>query len=381
MSLLEEINSHDLLIVGSGLYGLTIAERVANNSNKKVIILEKRKHIGGNAFSYFDETSGIEVHKYGSHLFHTSNKKIWDYVNTFTSFNNYQHKVFSVYNDKIYSMPVNLHTFSAVFNKSMSPSEAKDLIRQTANAEQMKNLEDKAISLVGKEIYETLIKGYTQKQWQTDPKLLPSEIITRLPIRFTYNNNYFEDKWEGLPISGYGKWFERMTESPKISIKLETDYFDVKSQVKIPTVYTGPVDRYFGYSEGVLGWRTLDFDFELLKMDDYQGTSVMNYADLNVPFTRIHEFKHLHPERPKSDFTVIAREFSRVSTEFDEPYYPINSVGDRKIIEKYRLKIEKEDKNMVFFGGRLGTYKYLDMHMAIGSALTFYQNHLYKLFS
>jgi UDP-galactopyranose mutase len=381
MSLLEEINSHDLLIVGSGLYGLTIAERVANNSNKKVIILEKRKHIGGNAFSYFDETSGIEVHKYGSHLFHTSNKKIWDYVNTFTSFNNYQHKVFSVYNDKIYSMPVNLHTFSAVFNKSMSPSEAKDLIRQTANAEQMKNLEDKAISLVGKEIYETLIKGYTQKQWQTDPKLLPSEIITRLPIRFTYNNNYFEDTWEGLPISGYGKWFERMTESPKISIKLETDYFDVKSQVKIPTVYTGPVDRYFGYSEGVLGWRTLDFDFELLKMDDYQGTSVMNYADLNVPFTRIHEFKHLHPERPKSDFTVIAREFSRVSTEFDEPYYPINSVGDRKIIEKYRLKIEKEDKNMVFFGGRLGTYKYLDMHMAIGSALTFYQNHLYKLFS
>ena len=172
-----------------------------------------------------------------------------------------------------------------------------------------------------------------------------------------------------------------MTESPKISIKLETDYFDVKSQVKIPTVYTGPVDRYFGYSEGVLGWRTLDFDFELLKMDDYQGTSVINYADLNVPFTRIHEFKHLHPERPKSDFTVIAREFSRVSTEFDEPYYPINSVGDRKIIEKYRLKIEKEDKNMVFFGGRLGTYKYLDMHMAIGSALTFYQNHLYKLFS
>lgn len=381
MSLLEEINSHDLLIVGSGLYGLTIAERVANNSNKKVIILEKRKHIGGNAFSYFDETSGIEVHKYGSHLFHTSNKKIWDYVNTFTSFNNYQHKVFSVYNDKIYSMPVNLHTFSAVFNKSMSPSEAKDLIRQTANAEQMKNLEDKAISLVGKEIYETLIKGYTQKQWQTDPKLLPSEIITRLPIRFTYNNNYFEDTWEGLPISGYGKWFDRMTESPKISIKLETDYFDVKSQVKIPTVYTGPVDRYFGYSEGVLGWRTLDFDFELLKMDDYQGTSVMNYADLNVPFTRIHEFKHLHPERPKSDFTVIAREFSRVSTEFDEPYYPINSLGDRKIIEKYRLKIENEDKNMVFFGGRLGTYKYLDMHMAIGSALTFYQNHLYKLFS
>jgi UDP-galactopyranose mutase len=230
---------------------------------------------------------------YGPHTFHTSNKEIWDYVNTFTSFNNYQHKVFSVYNDKIYSMPVNLHTFSAVFNKSVSPSQAKDLIRQTASAEQMKNLEDKAISLVGKEIYETLIKGYTQKQWQTDPKLLPSEIITRLPIRFTYNNNYFEDTWEGLPISGYGKWFERMTESPKISIKLETDYFDVKSQVKIPTVYTGPVDRYFGYSEGVLGWRTLDFDFELLEMDDYQGTSVMNYADLNVPFTRIHEFKHL----------------------------------------------------------------------------------------
>lgn len=381
MSLVQEINSHDLLIVGSGFYGLTIAERVANNSNKKVIIIEKRKHIGGNAFSYIDETSGIEVHKYGSHLFHTSNKKIWDYVNKFSSFNNYQHKVFSVSNDKIYSMPVNLHTFSAVLNKSISPSQARDLIRQTRDAEQINNLEDKAISLVGKEIYETLIKGYTQKQWQTDPKLLPPEIITRLPVRFTYNNNYFEDTWEGLPISGYGKWFEKMTESPKISIKLETDYFDVKSKVKIPTVYTGPVDRYFEYSEGVLGWRTLDFNFELLKMGDYQGTSVMNYADLKVPFTRIHEFKHLHPERPKNDFTVIAREFSRVSTEFDEPYYPINSVNDRKIIEKYRLKIEDEFKNMVFFGGRLGTYKYLDMHMAIGSALTFYQNHLYKFFS
>jgi UDP-galactopyranose mutase len=381
MSLLKEINSHDLLIVGSGLYGLTIAERVANASKKKVFILEKRNHIGGNAYSYFDKESGIEVHKYGSHLFHTSNKKIWDYVNTFTGFNNYQHKVFSIYKNKVYSMPVNLHTFSAVFNKSISPSEARDLILETADVGQINNLEDKAIALVGKQIYETLIKGYTQKQWQTDPKSLPPEIITRLPIRFTYNNNYFEDTWEGLPINGYGKWFEKMIESPRISIKLETDYFDIKSQVKIPTIFTGPVDRYFNYSDGVLGWRTLDFDFELLGIEDYQGTSVMNYADLNVPFTRIHEFKHLHPERPKSDVTVIAREFSRVANEFDEPYYPINSVGDRKILEKYRQKFDDEAKNMVFFGGRLGTYKYLDMHMAIGSALTFYQNHLHKLFS
>lgn len=381
MDFLKSINESDLLVVGAGFYGLTIAERVANELNKKVIILERRNHVGGNAYSYFDKLSGIEIHKYGSHLFHTSNEKIWEYVNKFTSFNNYVHRVFSIHDGQVFTLPTNLHTFAQVYKRYITPSDAKAIIgdSKSSNIGKFANLQDKAISLVGEEIYNALVKGYTEKQWQIDPSKIPEEVISRLPVRFNFDNKYFEDKWEGLPLEGYGKWFSKMLESKNITLVLNQDYLELKSSIKIPTVYTGPMDKYFNYSEGHLGWRTLDFEIESLDIESFQGTSVMNYADLDVPFTRIHEFKHLHPEREHGEKTIISREFSRKASKNDEPYYPINSSEDRKLVEKYRTKIKFENEKLIFFGGRLGTYKYLDMHMAIGSALSFYENQLKAL--
>lgn len=381
MDILDSVNSADLLVVGAGLFGLTIAERVANELNKKVMILERRNHVGGNAYSYFDETSGIEIHKYGSHLFHTSNEKIWEYVNRFTSFNSYVHKVFSIHNGNVFSLPTNLLTFAQVHKRYLTPTEAMDLVEKSKSRylEKFANLEDKAISLVGEEIYFALIKNYTEKQWQTDPKEIPSEVISRLPVRFNFDNRYFDDKWEGLPLEGYGKWFSRMLDSKNIEVRLGQDYLEIKAGVEVPTVYTGPMDKYFNYSDGQLGWRTLDFEFESLAVDDFQGTSVMNYSDLDVKFTRIHEFKHLHPERKHRGRTVICREYSRLADKTDEPYYPINSKADREMVDSYRERIKIENKKLIFFGGRLGTYKYLDMHMAIASALSFYENQLKRV--
>jgi UDP-galactopyranose mutase len=256
----------------------------------------------------------------------------------------------------------------------MSPQEARDYVLSESNldsASDATNLEDKAISLIGRPLYEAFIKGYTQKQWQTDPRQLPSEIINRLPVRYNLDANYFDDKYQGLPSQGYGKWFEAMIDHPLIEIKTGFDFFDIKSDLvgQVPVIYTGPLDRYFDYCHGELGWRTLDFEMEHLAMDDFQGTSVMNYADLDVPFTRIHEFKHFHPEREYAkDQTVIMREFSRFATQQDDPYYPINTEQDRKKLIQYRELASGESG--VWFGGRLGTYTYLDMHMAIASALT-----------
>jgi UDP-galactopyranose mutase len=364
----------DLVVVGSGLFGLTIAERAARELGMKVQILEKRPVIGGNAFSEFDAATGIEIHTYGSHLFHTSNERVWEYVNRFTAFTNYQHKVWTKHNGSNYQMPINLATISQFLEKEMSPQEARAYVLSESNldsASDATNLEDKAISLIGRPLYEAFIKGYTQKQWQTDPKLLPSEIISRLPVRYNLDANYFDDKYQGLPMNGYGIWFEAMIDHPGIEVKTGIDFFDIKMDLvgQVPVVYTGPLDRYFDYCYGELGWRTLDFEVEHVVIDDFQGTSVMNYADLDVPFTRIHEFKHLHPEREYSkDQTVIMREYSRFASQQDDPYYPINTEQDREKLTQYRDLASTE--NSVWFGGRLGTYKYLDMHMAIASALT-----------
>jgi UDP-galactopyranose mutase len=237
----------------------------------------------------------------------------------------------------------------------------------------------KAISLIGKPLYEAFIKGYTQKQWQTDPSLLPADIINRLPVRYNLESNYFDDKYQGLPTHGYSKWFEVMADNPRIEIQTRCDFFEQKSQLvgQVPVVYTGPLDRYFDYEHGELGWRTLDFETENLPIDDYQGTSVMNYADLDVPFTRIHEFKHFHPDREYAkDQTIIMREFSRFADRNDDPYYPINTPQDREKLNLYREMANAESG--VWFGGRLGTYKYLDMHMAIASALTLFENEINK---
>jgi UDP-galactopyranose mutase len=377
----------DLLVVGAGFFGLTIAERCASELDLKVLVLDRRDHIGGNAYSEFEPETGIEVHKYGTHLFHTSNERVWEYVNRFTTFTDYKHRVFGKYQGQVYSLPMNLGLINQFFGKSHTPDEARALIAEQAseiNTEDAKNLEEKAISLIGRPLYEAFIKGYTAKQWQTDPKELSADIITRLPVRYTFDNRYFNDKYEGLPTDGYTAWLTRMADHPNIEVRTGVDFFDVADDYKgkVPIVYTGPVDEYFGNSEGRLSWRTVDLQQETLDVDDYQGTGVVNANDPDVPFTRELEFKHLHPERAasyKPGRTVVVREFSRFAEEGDEPYYPINTAEDREKLLKYRDLANKEP--MVLFGGRLGTYKYLDMHMAIAAALSMFDNKLQPHFA
>lgn len=373
----------DLVVVGSGLFGLTVAEQAATELGLKVALLDRRSHIGGNAYSENEEQTGIEVHRYGAHLFHTSNERVWEYVNRFTDFTNYVHRVYTRHDGVVYPMPINLGTINQFFNAAYSPAEAKALIAEQAGelaGTDPQNLNDKGISLIGRPLYEAFIKHYTAKQWQTPPEELPASIISRLPVRYTYDNRYFNDKYEGLPVGGYTAWLERMAAHPNIEVRLNTDFFSGDHEYsrekvlgQVPVVYTGPVDRYFDYTEGDLSWRTIDLEEEVLPIEDFQGCSVMNYPDADVPFTRIHEFRHFHPERDYTkDATVIMREYSRFANKGDEPYYPVNTSVDREKLLKYR-DLAKGEKD-VLFGGRLGTYKYLDMHMAIGSALSMFDN-------
>ncbi|MCF3938564.1 UDP-galactopyranose mutase [Gordonia tangerina] len=383
----EDRSPVDLIVVGSGFFGLTIAERAATQLDKRVLVLDRRPHIGGNAYSEAEPTTGIEIHKYGAHLFHTSNKRVWDYVNQFTDFTGYQHRVFAMYQGQAYQFPMGLGLVAQFFGRYYSPDEARALIAEQAaeiDTAQARNLEEKAISLIGRPLYEAFVKHYTAKQWQTDPKELPAGNITRLPVRYTFDNRYFNDTYEGLPVDGYTAWLEKMAADDRIEVRLDTDWFDVRDELRAispdaPVVYTGPLDRYFDYSAGRLGWRTLDFETDVLDIGDFQGTPVMNYNDADVPYTRIHEFRHFHPERDSypADKTVIMREFSRFAEADDEPYYPINTPEDRAKVSAYRdlAKAETAQRN-VLFGGRLGTYQYLDMHMAIASALTMFDNTL-----
>jgi UDP-galactopyranose mutase len=376
----------DLVVVGSGFFGLTIAERCATQLGLKVLVLDRRYHIGGNAYSAPEPETGIEVHKYGAHLFHTSNQRVWDYVNQFTQFTEYKHRVFTIYKGRVYPMPVNLATICEYFGRYMTPDEARALVAEQADeidTDKAENFEEKGISLVGRPLYEAFFRGYTAKQWQTDPKDLPAAIVSRLPVRYNFNNRYFSDRFEGLPVNGYTAWLENMADHPNIEVRLETDFFDMRSDVlgNVPVVYTGPVDAYFDFQAGELSWRTLDFELEVQKVGDFQGTPVMNYADEDVPYTRIHEFRHFHPERDwyPNDKTVIMREYSRFADKGDEPYYPINTAEDRQKLLAYRDLANAEPD--VLFGGRLGTYKYLDMHMAIGSALTMFDNRIAPYFT
>lgn len=350
-------------------------------------MIERRGHLGGNAYSEAEPTTGIEIHKYGAHLFHTSNQKVWDYVNRFTDFTGYQHRVFAMHNGQAYQFPMGLGLVSQFFGRYFSPDEARALIAEQAaeiDTKNAANFEEKAISLIGRPLYEAFIKHYTAKQWETDPKNLPAANITRLPVRYTFDNRYFNDTYEGLPVNGYTAWLENMAADERIEVRLDTDWFDVRDELRAqspdaPVVYTGPLDRYFDYSAGRLGWRTLDFETEVLPTGDFQGTPVMNYNDADVPYTRIHEFRHFHPERDTypTDKTVIMREYGRFAKDDDEPYYPINTPEDREMLASYRAlaKTETTDSK-VLFGGRLGTYQYLDMHMAIASALTMFENTL-----
>ncbi|MDR2538282.1 MAG: UDP-galactopyranose mutase [Bifidobacteriaceae bacterium] len=357
----------DLIIVGAGLFGLTVARQLADQRNIRVKILEKRPHIGGNCWTYFDDD--IEVHQYGSHIFHTSDSKVWDFVRKFTDFNDYYHEVWANHHGEVYSMPINLGTINQFFRNNYNPESARTFLAQKIQNEKIlnpQNLEEKAVSLIGRELYEAFIRDYTAKQWQTDPKLLSSEIITRLPVRYTYDNAYFDDSYQGIPRQGYTQWFERMLDHPKIEVELNSN-FACADYPDVPILYTGPIDRFYDYQYGELGWRTIDFEFEKFAEDlDWQGCAVMNYSDLTEPWTRIIEFKHFHPETPIAN-TIIAREFSRSASIADDPYYPINTPNDRKLFSQYRKLADQE--LLITFGGRLGNYRYFDMDDTIAAAL------------
>jgi UDP-galactopyranose mutase len=367
-----------ILIVGAGLSGIVIAERIVSDLNEDVVIIDKRDHIGGNCYSEIDEITGIEYHRYGSHIFHTALENVWHYLNRFTAFTDYRHTVLTTYKNKVYQMPVNLFTINNFYNLNLKPYEVEEFINSEIKKETLyniDNLETKAISLIGRPLYEAFIKGYTIKQWQTDPIKLPADIITRLPVRENYNYHYFNDPWQGMPVRGYSEIFRQILKNEKIHLKLNIDYFDIQNKLSPAclVIYTGPIDRLFDYKFGKLSWRTLKFEKEIKNVTDFQGTSVMNYAEESIPYTRIHEFKHLHPERTcKENKTILYREYSLgVNDIYDEPYYPVNSSEDK---QKLSLYLEESTKNpLMVTAGRLGRYKYLDMDKAIAEALQLFE--------
>ena len=356
---------YDYLIVGSGLYGAVFA-RQATDSGKKVLVIDKRDHVGGNI--YTEKVEGIDVHKYGAHIFHTNSKTVWDFANRFASFNRFTNSPIANYHGELYSMPFNMYTFNKMWGV-ITPDEAKAKIkeqREAAGITEPKNLEEQAISLVGTDIYERLVKGYTEKQWGRPCNELPAFIIRRLPVRFTYDNNYFNALWQGIPTEGYTAMIEKMLDG--IEIRLNTDYFDCKDELNSlaeKIVYTGPIDAYFNFCYGELSYRSIRFETEILDTDNYQGNAVVNYTDRETPYTRVIEHKHFSGAESKK--TVISREYSAEWSQGIEPYYPINDQKNTALYEKYRALAEGESK--VIFGGRLAEYKYYDMDAVIAAAL------------
>jgi len=359
------LKKYDYLIVGAGLYGAVFAHE-ATKAGKTCLVIEKRDHIAGNIYTY--ECEGINVHLYGAHIFHTNNKVVWDYVNQFAVFNRYTNSPIANYNGEIYNLPFNMNTFNRMWGV-ITPQQAAEKIeqqRKEAGITEPKNLEEQAISLVGTDIYEKLIKGYTAKQWGRECKDLPAFIIKRLPVRFTYDNNYFNALYQGIPVGGYTKMIENMLDD--IEVQLNTDYLAEKDKYDAmadKVIYTGPVDAYFGYKIGTLQYRSVRFETELLDMENYQGNAVVNYTDYETPYTRIIEHKHFEfGTQPK---TVISREYSAEWQQGDEPYYPVNNDQNNSLYAQYKVLADKEEK--VIFGGRLGEYKYYDMDKVIEVAL------------
>ncbi len=356
---------YDYLIVGSGLFGSIFAYE-ANKRGKKCLVIDKRQHIGGNI--YTEEVEGINVHKYGAHIFHTSNKEIWEYIQQFAEFNRYTNSPIANYKGEIYNMPFNMNTFNKLWGV-VTPKEAKEKIEkqiQESGITEPKNLEEQAIRLVGKDIYEKLVKGYTQKQWGRPCNELPTFIIKRLPVRFTYDNNYFNDTYQGIPIGGYTQIIEKMLKG--IEVKLNCDFFEQREELETiaeKIVFTGMIDQYYNYCYGELEYRSLRFEEEILNCDNYQGNAVVNYNEYEVPYTRIIEHKHFeYGTQPK---TVITREYPASWVKGDEPYYPMNDEKNNTLYAKYKELADQENK--VIFGGRLGMYKYFDMHHVIAEAL------------
>lgn len=356
---------YDYLVVGAGLYGAVFAYE-AKKKGKTCLVIDKRDHIAGNI--YCENVSGINVHKYGAHIFHTSDKKIWEYVNQFAEFNNYINSPVARYKNELYNLPFNMNTFSKMWNIA-TPQEAKDIIASQIadlNITEPKNLEEQALSLVGKDVYEKLIKGYTEKQWGRDCKDLPSFIIKRLPLRFIYDNNYFNDRYQGIPIGGYTKIVEKMLDG--IEVRLNTNYLDNREEFDAMAdkiVYTGMIDQFYDYKLGVLEYRSVRFETEELPMENYQGNAVVNYTEREVPYTRIIEHKHF--EFGEQPTTIISREYSSEWKKGDEPYYPVNNDKNNALYQQYKELADKEHK--VIFGGRLGGYKYYDMDKVIAAAL------------
>ncbi len=361
----RKTNRCDYLIVGEGLYG-AVFEYEERKKGKSCLVIDKRNHIAGNVFT--EEVEGIQVHKYGAHIFHTSNKRVWEYMNQFAEFNQYINSPVAVYKDELYNLPFNMNTFSKMWN-IRTPQEAKEKIaNQIAELSitDPQNLEEQALSLVGRDVYEKLVKGYTEKQWGRDCKDLPAFIIKRLPLRFTYDNNYFNDRYQGIPIGGYTAMVERMLEG--IEVRLNVDYFSEKEQLDPladQIVYTGQIDRYFDYCLGILEYRMVRFEQETLDCENYQGNAVVNYTEREIPYTRIIEHKHF--EFGRQEKTVISREYPSEWKKGEEPYYPVNDKKNNELFEKYQ-ELAKKEKN-VLFGGRLGEYRYYDMDKVVEQAL------------
>ena len=365
---------YDYLVVGAGPFGATFAYE-ANKRGKKVLVIDKRDHVGGNM--YCENIEGINVHKYGAHIFHTSNRKVWDYVNQFCTFNNYINSPIANYKGEIYNLPFNMNTFNKLWGV-VTPSEAKAKIDEQikeSGITEPKNLEEQAISLVGKDIYEKLIKGYTEKQWGRSTTELPAFIIKRLPVRYTYDNNYFNDKYQGIPEGGYNVIFDKLLEG--IDVELNVDFFEKKEELLSKAdkvVFTGMIDQYFDYKFGILEYRSLRFEHETLDEENHQGNAVVNYNEREVPYTRIIEHKHF--EFGKHPKTVITREYPAEWKQGDEPYYPVNNEKNAEIFKKYQELAEKE-KNVIF-GGRLADYRYYDMHHVFERALEVVKEELDK---
>jgi len=365
-----------VVIVGAGFYGSVMAERFANELGWNVVVLEKRNHVGGNSWSCADSDTGVEVHTYGPHIFHTSHEQTWNYLNHFTTFNNYRHTVWAARRGKVYPLPFGLAAINLLMGQRFSPEEAKAWMQEEVGREGIThptNLEEKALSLVGRTLYEAFVKEYTEKHWGRKATELPSYIITRLPVRLTYDVGYYNDKWQGIPIGGYGAMFNRMLKHPHIEVRLNTDYFSVKGELPAHdlVIYTGPIDQFFDYRHGRLGWRSVRFEKEVPAVADYQGTSVMNECDGAVPYTRTHEFKHFTPEL-KFERTLIFREFSFTPSPSDDLYYPVRTEKDLAIHAQYQ--VEAEAYPHVLFGGRLGAYAYLDMDNTVSTALEMFDD-------
>ncbi len=359
------MKEYDYLIVGAGLFGAIFAYE-ANKKGKKCLVIDKRSHIAGNI--YTEEIDGINVHKYGAHIFHTNSKEVWEYINKFAEFNRYTNSPVARYKDELYNMPFNMNTFNKLWGV-ITPKEAAEKIeeeKKQAGITTPKNLEEQAISLVGKTIYEKLVKGYTEKQWGKKATELPSFIIKRLPVRFIYDNNYFNDKYQGIPIGGYTKIVEKMLSG--LEVRLNADFFDNREEyenIAEKIVFTGMIDKYYNYKYGELEYRSLRFETEILQEENYQGNAVVNYTEYEVPYTRIIEHKHF--EFGNQPTTVITREYPQNWTRDKEPYYPINNDKNNNLYEKYKELADKDNK--VIFGGRLGQYKYYNMDQVIAAAL------------